>query len=263
MTDGYLRFYSSYSLWAPWKFIWDSLRAPSRIRGLSLVNRQRDYERLRTNDRLFNLHYRLNEILHRSNLEWKSYDYGEGYFYQSCPDAGITGLRDTEARIRSLGLRSRLKDRDVLEIGCNTGFLGVTLAGDCRSWTGFDINPFAIEAGCQVSQYLGRGNCTLRVSGFDDFESAQSFGAVLSFANHSTYDHNIEKPIREYFERCANWLEPGGLFLFESHPPLYERGGLEETLETLQEFFVIEERAICSLGSYLDRGRTFVAAVKK
>ena len=54
--------------------------------------------------------------------------------------------------------------------------------------------------------------------------------------------------------------ESGGLFLFESHPPAFEKEGLEQVCELIEQYFRIEEKMVLNYGTYLDRGRTFVSA---
>ena len=45
-------------------------------------------------------HRALHEQLVLQSREWDTYDYGEGYWYQSSDELGITGLRDTTARAK-------------------------------------------------------------------------------------------------------------------------------------------------------------------
>ena len=44
---------------------------------------------------LLALHRDMNRQLALQTEQWDSYDYGEGYFYQSSDELGVTGLRDT------------------------------------------------------------------------------------------------------------------------------------------------------------------------
>ena len=53
---------------------------------------------------LLQLHREMNRQLARQTEEWDSYDYGEGYYYQSSDELGITGLRDTTGRVEAFGL---------------------------------------------------------------------------------------------------------------------------------------------------------------
>ncbi|MDP6124510.1 MAG: hypothetical protein QGH20_01995, partial [Candidatus Latescibacteria bacterium] len=53
---------------------------------------------------------------------------------------GITGLRDTKGRVDSMELADHVKAKRVLEIGCNSGFLSLSVAA--AKTDGFDLNPF-------------------------------------------------------------------------------------------------------------------------
>ena len=86
---------------------------------------------------------------------------------------------------------------------------------------------------------------------------------ILSFANHSTYDGNTEFTIKSYLEKISNFLEPGGLLLFESHAPNYEGEGLVEVCNLISEKFVIKSHKIIKTGSFLDRDRTFLVCESK
>lgn len=136
-----LKYYERYSMAAPFAFAWASINARSNVEKMGWINRQRDYFRLRDDTIRLNLHGHLHKILADAAGRWSSYDYGEGYFYQGCRFIGITGLRDTDARVNAMRLQQLVAGKSVLEIGCNTGFLGLDIANKATSVTGFDINP--------------------------------------------------------------------------------------------------------------------------
>lgn len=256
----YKNFYQNYSGFAPIVFALNSVFSRSKIRRLSLINRQKDYIRLNNNTRLFNLHREINECLFKSQETWESYDYGEGYFYQSLDLIGVTGLRDTHGRVEAMGLKDLLKDKSVLDIGCNAGFLSLSIADVTKQVTGFDMNPDLIDIGKTAARYLGCQNIQLSVSSVEEFDLPEPVDAVLSLANHSTFDGNISISVRKYFERCYRMIKPGGLLLFESHPPEYEGKAIEQVCSTIGEMFEILDRRFLNYGSFLDRGRTFIIA---
>ena len=101
------------------------------------------------------------------------------------------------------------------------------------------------------------------MSSFEDLETDARFGVVLSFANHKTYDGNTRISTEGYFDKCHALLEPGGLLLFESHPPELEGDGLEAVCEIIAERFHVMDRRILREGTFLDRDRTFLAAQKE
>ncbi len=260
MKRNYLKYYQNYSLFSSWKFIKDILFAGSKIKRLSLLNRHRDYMSLQSNPALLDLHYKIHEKLLLAASEWQSHDYGEGYFYQGLDQINITGLRNTKARVDAMGLRAVLKDMSVLEIGCNSGFLAISLAETIESLVGFDLNPYLLDVAQIVQRYLQYTNLEFVTASFDEFETNQLFDAVLSFANHTTYDGNSNLLIKSYFEKCKKLIKPNGLLLFESHPPQLEGPGLKKVCQIIDEEFTIVEQRILNDGTFLDRNRTFIMA---
>ncbi len=253
-----LDYYQAVTLVAPARFALDAIFTKNRIHRLSMINRMRDYLRLASSPSLLPLHADLNRNLYESTAEYDGYDYGEGYFYQSMAELGVSGLRDTDARVDAMMLRERLKGLKVLEIGCNAGFLANIVASVARSITCLDTNPYLVDIARIAARHLQRANLTALPVAFEDFTSVESFDAVLSFANHSTYDGNTRQSVEEYLRRCRSFLQPGGLFLFESHAPAYEGDDITEVCRLIEKHFHLEHRSVLNYGTYLDRGRTFI-----
>lgn len=260
MIEAYLKYYDKYSAIAPLRFSIDSLFSRKKLARLSLIHRQRDYLHLAKNPGLFTLHRQINECLLQGAKHWNSYDYGEGYFYQSFQRIGVTGFRDTEGRVKAMRLQEWVSGKRVLEVGCNTGFLSLSVAPHAVSVTAFDIAPHLTAISGLVARHLGIENATFQCVAFEDFQTSEQFEVVLSFANHSTYDGNTKQPLASYFDRCAKLVQPGGVFLFESHPPQHEGEGLEVACQLISERFSIRSREVLNYGTFLDRKRTFVVA---
>ena len=260
MNGQYLKYYENYSRMAGFRFLWDALLAKSKVCKISLLNRQQDYLALRHKPDLLALHYKLNKHLLRSSEEWDSYDYGEGYFYQGLDLIGLSGLRNTRQRVEAMELTERLCGKRVLEIGCNSGFMALSVAESAERVVGFDINPHLIQIARDTADYLELNNTDFEVCRFEDFKCDDKFDVVLSFANHSTYDGNTEYSLRNYFERCKDLLVPGGSFLFESHPPAHEGDGLKDVCAIIGEMFDVQHQQVLNYGSFLDQGRTFMTA---
>lgn len=263
MKKSYLKYYQQRSALAPLVFTFAAMRAKNNMARQSMLNRIRDYQNLSRRPELLPLHRRLNELLLEAQEKWDSYDYGEGYFYQGLEALGITGLRDTDARIHAMDLPSRVRAKTVLEIGCNAGFLSLGLSNLASRIVGFDINPWLIEIGREAARFLDRDNVELITTSFEDFQTDERFDVVLSFANHSTYDRNTRQSLESYFQRCDDLLAAGGLFLFESHPPAHEGEGLKEVSRLIDERFRVLETRVLEYGAFLDNGRTFIAAEKR
>lgn len=264
MKQNYNRFYEKYSYLAPVIFARDIILARSSARRISLINRLRDYARLKGDDRLFNLHGKINNCLSVFSESWSSHDYGEGYFYQSFDAVGISGLRDTRARVEEMNMRDFTAGKSVIDIGCNSGFVSLAIADVAKQVMGFDIHPGLIDIGVLVKKYLKLDNVDLAVSSFEDFVVQEPVDVVLSLANHSTFDGNTKQSVKEYFSKCRFSLKPGGCMLFESHHPQYEnKESLEKVCEIMKDFFIIRERRNLRRGTFFDRGRTFIVAERK
>ena len=134
----------------------------------------------------------------------------------------------------------------------------MTISTYCTCITAFDPAEHLVEIGQITSNYLNIKNINFHVCTFENFESTEKFDVILSFANHSTYDGNTEYTIKSYLEKIRNFLEPGGLLLFESHAPLYEGEGLLKVCNLISEKFVIKSNKIIKTGSFLDKDRTFL-----
>ena len=237
--------------------------ARPKSRKQSLINRTKDYYHLQYNPGLLALHRKINLLLYASATQWTEHDYGEGYCYQSMDRIGVSGLRNTRARIEAMGLMDFSKNKSVIDIGCNTGFLALHLAESARKVIGCDINPRLVDIGKATASYLELSNVELVASAFEDFSPDIQADVILSLANHSTYDGNTKHTLDEYFAKCHRLVKPDGLMLFESHHPKYEADRLEGVCSVLQQMFTMEYRKILHYGTKLDRGRTFIVARPK
>ena len=264
MLERYRPYYEKLSPVAPLRFAADAVRTKEPLRALGIRNRQRDYGGLQRETRLLPVHRALHEQLIAQSRAWPTYDYGEGYWYQSSAELGITGLRDTAARVDAFGLRDLVRDRTVLEIGSNSGFLSLAIAPSARRVVAFEINPYLVEAGRIGARHLGIENVEFLVSSFEDFaDGGERFDDVLSFANHHTYDGNTRQGLEEYFARCHALLAPGGRLVFESHPPALEGRDFGRTVEIIERWFDVERSEVHQYGTFLDRDRRFLVATRR
>jgi len=201
------------------------------------------------------------EVLERSK-NWHSYDYNEGYFYQSFPQGKIAGLRDTASRISEYELSKELQGKRVLNIGCNLGFLDCELSPIVKHIDAFDINPYLIEIATLAKEFLQVSNINFYTSSFEDYKHKSPYDTVLSFANHSTYDQNTKHTIQEYFEKTHDLLKADGTLLVESHAPDYEKS-FQDVLDIVESLFSIDKKKMLNNGTFLDKGRVFIKAKKK
>lgn len=254
-----------YKKWQPVKavnhFIKMFALTNSNARKQAVLNRLKDYFFIK---KQLPLHYEIAKILEQQEENYNSYDYGEGYFYQSCKSLHITGFRNTEARIAGMKLREHLKGKTVLDIGTNAGFLPLEVADVCKSIDAFDINPYLIRIAKASAEFLNVNNVNFWAGVFEDYNEDKTYDVVLSFANHSTYDHNTKQSVEDYFKKCHKYIKDGGILLFESHHPSYETPErLEQVLEVMNRYFDVERICKLTRGSSGDRGRTFAICSKK
>lgn len=120
-----------------------------------------------------------------------------------------------------------------------------------------------IEVASVVAHYVGAKNAHFDVSRFEDWNECARYDVVLSLANHSTHDKNTSQDISDYFRRCAAVTQPGGLLVFESHPPAHEGKNLDNVVQEIVRYFTISSRRVPDYGTFLDRGRTFIVATKR
>ncbi len=261
--SSYRKYYDKPSFLAPLRFTADARRASSPTRALSIENRRHDYPKLADKPELRALHRDLNIQLALQDELWDSYDYGEGYYYQSSAALGITGLRDTDARVASYGLRDLVRGRTVLEIGCNSGFLSLAIAPDATRVLGFEINPYLIAIAERAAQFLAVTNVDFVACAFEDLSTGEQFDDVLSFANHHTYDGNTRQSLEEYFARCHAHTRPGGRLIFESHPPELEGNGFGRTRAIIERYYDLTRDEVHQFGTHLDAGRRFLVGTRR
>jgi len=233
------------------------------VRAQSAVNKYRDYRLTSSDVNRLELHKKLYQIILESRRSWESYDYGEGYFYQGLKALGITGLRDTDARIEATKLKNLVAGKNVLEIGCNTGFLSLGISDSATKITGFDINPYLISVAQECAQFLKIENVDFKVTTFEEFDTQKTYECVISFANHSTYDGNTKHSLNAYFQKCSTLLSENGLLIFESHPPIIEKNNFNKIVELIEENFSIISNEKLQYGSQLDANRTFLIGKKR
>jgi len=142
-----------------------------------------------------------------------------GGLYQTVPQLGIPGRRDSRLRFRAYGLADLVKPTDrVLDIGCNCGAMAAAVAPLCRKVNGIDNDAASIAIARQIADRLDLRNVEFDCADADEVLpeiAAAAYNVVLSFAAHRW----IRTALDEYGRRCDRILKPGGLCVFESHDP--------------------------------------------
>lgn len=175
-----------------------------------------------------------------SLLEEGNPDFGGVKPYQSLEMIGLRGIRPTEYRIREYELRQILKEQDdVLDIGCNSGFLDISIAKEVRSVTGVEYDGSLVNIANLVADYLGISNCLFYNVDFNQwYRSADtSYNAIFSFAIH----HWLNLDSKEYVTIIDRLLRRGGYVCFESH--IY--GADIEFDECYKEFLELGYSIVC------------------
>lgn len=153
-------------------------------------------------------------------------DFGGIKPYQSMELIGLKGVRPTEYRIREYGLRDILNSQhDVLDIGCNSGFLDITISNLVHSLTGIEYDESLIKAANLAKDYLGVSNCSFYHGDFNDWykNTNAKYSVIFSFAIH----HWLNLTSKEYTAMLNKLLVSHGYLCFESHiydadPEFYE-----------------------------------------
>lgn len=207
------------------------------------------------------LHHRVEEVLRRQREAYGSYYYFYGYPYQALGILGIYGERGTEERFEAYGLGELVgRDDSVLDIGCNCGFMALytSFRTGCRA-EGLDINPYMIEIGMLSTAYLRLSHLVkLHATRIQEFSATSPYSVVLSFATHWTDDENYRVPVREHFERCAGYLEQGGLLIFETHAADVGNPDFYTAIDGINDLFALQEKRDTDFGTrhlYLFRKR--------
>lgn len=136
--------------------------------------------------------------------------------YQSFERMGIPGVRPSQYRIIKYGLENILESgHNVLDIGCNVGFLDMSVAEMVHSVTGVEYEGNLVDVANLVKKYLGMENCFFIHKDFDSWymENTKSYDVVFSFAIH----HWLNLAPSEYMDRIDKILKKGGFICMESH----------------------------------------------
>lgn len=143
-------------------------------------------------------------------------DFGGVVPYQSLEVIGLEGDRPTEYRIRQYGIREILRAEDrVLDIGCNTGFIDISVSPLADSVTGIEYDCNLVTIAEIVKEYLKIKNCFFWQGDFKEWlkeNRNQQYDVICSFAIHHWLDMSAEK----YTATIDALLKPGGYLCFES-----------------------------------------------
>ena len=143
----------------------------------------------------------------------KEQEFGNDKFYQSLEELEIPGERPTEKRIEIYGLQDIVKNKAVLDIGSNCGFLDIRLGLWAKSVKGIEYNESLVKIANIVRDYLGRSNVFFESGDFRNFVTTEEYDVIFSFAVH----HWIGMAPKAYCRKLVSMLKDKGYIFFESH----------------------------------------------
>ena len=191
------------------------------------------------------LHLKLKAHLKNQNEKWEHFIYSkQDGFYQGLDKINIKGSRSTEKRFNEYNIGSLFsKNKNVLDIGSNCGFVSLYTSEFVKSVTGVEINPFLVKISNDTKEFLNIQNVKFVCSTFEEYNTEEKFDIVYSFANDSTIDDNTTFNFEEYIQKILFLLSSGGLLIFESQAlDVLVPSKFQSKLEILEKYFIISEK---------------------
>ncbi len=191
------------------------------------------------------LHLKLKAHLKNQKEKWEHFIYSkQDGFYQGLDKINIKGSRSTEKRFNEYNIGSLFsKNKNVLDIGSNCGFVSLYTSEFVKSVTGVEINPFLVKISNDTKEFLNIQNVKFVCSTFEEYNTEEKFDIVYSFANDSTIDDNTTFNFEEYVQKILFLLSSGGLLIFESQAlDVLVPSKFQSKLEILEKYFIINEK---------------------
>ena len=140
-------------------------------------------------------------------------------FYESLAEYGYMGYRNTEERVLIYQFDKYLnKNMQTLDIGCNTGFMALTIAKYVGHVTGIDIGEGNIAVAKKAKDMLGVENVDFHTMDFMHADINDKYDVIFSLAVHA-YMANEQS----YLEKIDGLLKEGGIIFFESQVDVDEK----------------------------------------
>ncbi|MDR2527221.1 MAG: methyltransferase domain-containing protein [Rickettsiales bacterium] len=143
--------------------------------------------------------------LFNNNSSWEQ--------YQSYSLLNFDKGKDTDERLKQYDLCNYLKkDDEILDIGCNTGFIDLTISNKVKNILGIEFEQNLVDIGNKVKDFVEIKNVEFRQADFNKFEIDKKFDFIFSFAVH----HWIGMDLDAYGEKIYNLLKEKGKVIFET-----------------------------------------------
>ncbi len=157
--------------------------------------------------------------------------------YQGFKELGILGKRPSEIRFEHYDLSSILRrEMNVLDLGCNVGFLSTLIARRVNKVTAVDIGETYLELGRFTAAHLGLQNLEFLKDSVPKLSLSEKFDLVLSFAVHGW----SKMKFPDYLQRLKYFSKKDGLILFESHELTVEKDWVEKKEQLSKNFKILK-----------------------
>lgn len=109
--------------------------------------------------------------------------FGEGRFYQSYDEIGISGQRPTQERLKIYNILKYLKQEfNILDIGCNCGFLDMQLSKYVNSITGIEYNASLVSVGNSMKELVNTENVKFVNQDFKLYNTEDQYDVIFLFS---------------------------------------------------------------------------------
>jgi len=198
----------------------------------------------KTEVELDQLHKKLKSHLDEQSKNYTSFVYAQQKgFYQGFDEIKIDGCRPSEIRFDRYQIEKYLsKNKTVLDIGCNCGFLALLISRYVFHIDGVELNPYLVKIGNDTKEYLKVDNLYFYASSFEDYKTDKKYDIIFSLANDETIDGNTKFTFIEYIQKILDLLKNEGHLMFETvSTDTFEPRIFKPKLEFLKKKFIILE----------------------
>lgn len=211
---------------------------PESYAELGVKLEQKDRQCLENNKELAPLHDKLNSLKRAQEKEWNSLVYCGGYYYQGYRRICINGIKPTEDRIENYEILEYFsKEKTVLDIGSNAGFMVCYLSEFFKEVDGIELNPYLINMGNETANFLNINNVNFLKGDFVTYEFSKKYDIIFSLSNHFTIDGNLNIGFESYIEKLFNNISINGILAFESHNINGDDSDLNDKFKIASKYF--------------------------
>lgn len=209
-------------------------------RALRIELEEKDKQNLLHNNALVQLHNELNKLNKAQIEQWGSLVYCDGYYYQGYKRIGINGIKPSEERIEGYEIHSYFsKEKSVLDIGSNSGFMSCYLSEFVKEIDAIELNPYLSDMGVVTANFLNIKNINFLKNNFIEYDFIKKYDIVFSLSNHYTIDGNLNMGFEDYIKKIYNVMHDGGVLFFESHNINGDDSDMELKFKIASKYFTL------------------------